>query len=147
MTVASPISIERPEATFPSAHRRAGAAIEPFGEQVEFRRDGALPSRRSRRRVLRDSRGQVEVFGVDRYGTEQVYVVHEARSFTGELNLFSNSRSLVTSRAVTPLRVLRVERQELKRLITAEPELGKLLLRAFVLRRRTSFASVAQASR
>jgi thioredoxin reductase (NADPH) len=129
--------IERPEATLPALTDEQVQAIESFGEELELPA-GTVLYRRGDRDVsffvILD--GRAEVFGVDRYGNEQVYVVHEARSFTGELNLFSNSRSLVSTRAITPLRVLRVERQELRRMIAAEPELGTVLLRAFVLRRQ-----------
>ena len=57
------------------------------------------------------------------------------RQFTGELNLFSSRASLVTERASLPTRMLRVRRSSLRSLARGEPEIGELLLRAFVLRR------------
>jgi thioredoxin reductase (NADPH) len=131
-----PFPIERPEATFPALTDEQLQAIEPYGQDVELPADTVLYRRGDRDIdffVILE--GEAEAFGVDRYGNEQVYVRHTAGSFTGELNLFSNSRSLVSARAVTPLRVLRVKRQQLRRLTTAQPEIGELLLRAFVLRR------------
>ena len=128
--------IARPDATFPALGDEQLHCIEHFGEQLELPADSALYQRGDRDIdffVILD--GQAEAFGVDHYGNKQVYCVHGARGFTGELNLFSNSRSLTSVRAITPLRVLRVKRRDLKRLINAEPELGEILLRAFVLRR------------
>jgi thioredoxin reductase (NADPH) len=77
----------------------------------------------------------MEVFGVDRYGNKRVFLRSDARHFTGELNLFSNSKSLVSTRTITRFRALRIRRLDLRRLITAEPELGEVILRAFILRR------------
>ncbi|MCW5802111.1 MAG: FAD-dependent oxidoreductase [Deltaproteobacteria bacterium] len=132
------LPIERPEATFPALTDEQVRCIEPFGEQLVLPA-GAMLYRRGDRDIafFVILEGEAEAFGVDRYGNEQVYVVLDARNFTGELNLFSNARSLVSTRAVTPLRVLRVERKGLRRVINTEPELGEILLRAFVLRRGT----------
>jgi thioredoxin reductase (NADPH) len=133
----SAFPIDRPDATFPALTDEQLHCVGLFGQQLVLPADTVLYRRGDRDVsffVILD--GEAEVFGVDRYGDKQVYATHTERSFTGELNLFSNSRSLVSTRAVTPLRVLRVDRKELKRLISAEPELGEILLRAFVLRRQ-----------
>jgi thioredoxin reductase (NADPH) len=136
--------VERPEAAFPNLTNEQLRAIEPFGETVTLPANTVVYQRGDRDiDFLVILEGQAEVFGVDRYGKEQHYVVYDAGAFTGELNLFSNSGSLVSLRTLTPLRVLRVKRRELKRLITAEPELGQLFLRAFVLR-RTNFVNIGQ---
>ncbi len=139
------VDIDRPEATFPTLTGEQLSAIRPFGDEVEFPADTCLYQRGDRDIdfyvVLS---GELEVFGQDRYGGKQVYVTHGEGSFTGELNLFSNSKCLVSTRAVTPIRVLRVRHQKLKRLFTAEPELGQIFLRAFVLR-RANFIRLRQA--
>ncbi len=128
--------IERHEATFPMLTDEQIQSIERFGKIVEFPAK-ALIYERGRRDlaffVVLD--GEIEAFGVDRYGNELVFVTQDARNFTGELSLFSNSRGLVSLRAVTATRLLRVERKDLRRLINAEPELAGVLIRAFVLRR------------
>lgn len=130
--------IERPEATFPTLTDEQLASVARFGETLEFAAETVIYERGGRDRaffVVLD--GEIEVYGMDRYGNKQVFVVLDARNFTGELNLFSNARGLVSMRTLTRARVLRVERKELKRMINAEPELGALLLRAFVLRRKS----------
>jgi thioredoxin reductase (NADPH) len=55
--------------------------------------------------------------------------------FLGEVNLLSGQTVLVTAVAVTPMRYIAVEREELKRLLYEDAPLSDLLLGAFVERR------------
>ena len=65
--------------------------------------------------------------------------VHGERGFTGELDLFSSRKILVSGRIVTddgsPGRVLCVPRGKFARMLSAEPEIGQIIIRAFILRR------------
>ncbi|MEM8873812.1 MAG: FAD-dependent oxidoreductase [Planctomycetota bacterium] len=87
-------------------------------------------------------RGRVEIYddGVcDEDGTPTVIHVHREHGFTGELDLFSGRKILVSGRLATddgqPGQVLRVPRQVFARLMSAEPDVGDVVLRAFILRR------------
>ena len=55
--------------------------------------------------------------------------------FLGEINLLSGQTGLVTAVALTSMRYIAVEREELKRLLYDDPPLSDLLLGAFVERR------------
>ena len=89
-------------------------------------------------------RGRVEILD-DGTSTEdgddgpQVVHVHHERGFTGELDLFSDRKILVSGRLVTDDggdgRVLRVPRSRFARLLSAEPDIGNVVMRAFILRR------------
>ena len=87
-------------------------------------------------------RGRVEIFddGVcDADGTPQVIHVHHERGFTGELDLFSDRKILVSGRLVTddgsPGQVLCVPRPSFAKMLSAEPDVGNAVMRAFILRR------------
>ncbi|MEO1007503.1 MAG: FAD-dependent oxidoreductase [Planctomycetota bacterium] len=91
--------------------------------------------------------GRVEIFhgstqGGDEPDSDGVVHVHHERGFTGELDLFSDRKILVSGRLVsaasdgsTRPSVLRVPRKQFARLMTAEPEIGNIVIRAFILRR------------
>ncbi len=86
--------------------------------------------------------GCIEIMhgGPDEPDNTGVVHIHRERGFTGELDLFSDRKILVSGRAMPaesgePPRVLRVPRQQFAKLMTAEPEIGNIAIRAFILRR------------
>ncbi|MGF1551887.1 MAG: FAD-dependent oxidoreductase [Paracoccaceae bacterium] len=66
---------------------------------------------------------------------ERVITTHGARNFTGEVDLFNDRAILVSGRIGERADVLRLDRQELKRLMAAEPDIGEIVTRALILRR------------
>jgi thioredoxin reductase (NADPH) len=79
--------------------------------------------------------GSIEIFELDDYGQPSVIHVHHARQFAGELDLFNNREILVSARASIDSRVIRVKRPDFRRLVSAEPDIGEIIMRAFILRR------------
>jgi len=81
--------------------------------------------------------GSVEIVDLDAHGRPHVIVVHRERQFTGELDLFTGREVLVSARAgpAGQTRVVRIPRAEFRRLITAEPDFGEIVMRAYILRR------------
>ena len=79
--------------------------------------------------------GKVEIFELDDYGEPNVFTVHGERQFTGELDLFNDRQILVSGRAGSDSRVIRVKRADFRRLVIAEPDIGEIIMRAFILRR------------
>ncbi len=79
--------------------------------------------------------GAVEVFEEGPRGEHHVVRREQARQFTGELDLFGDRQTLVSARALTDTRVLRIKRAEFRKMVEAEPDIGELILRAFILRR------------
>ncbi len=66
---------------------------------------------------------------------EQVITVHGERKFTGELDLFSDRKILVSGRMGEDGTVLRIGRPGFREMLTAEPDVGQVVMRAFILRR------------
>jgi thioredoxin reductase (NADPH) len=79
--------------------------------------------------------GAIEIFDLDAYGQPRVFTTHSVRQFTGEMDLFNDRQILVSGRAAGKTRVIRVKRPEFRRLISAEPDIGEIIMRAFILRR------------
>ena len=78
--------------------------------------------------------GSLEILNLSGDGEEVLRVV-ERGAFTGEVNLLSGRRSLVSCRAREACTLLEIPRTELRRLMETAPELGEIFLRAFLLRR------------
>ncbi|GAC1477771.1 MAG: hypothetical protein NVS2B11_00760 [Acetobacteraceae bacterium] len=79
--------------------------------------------------------GAIDVFEPGPHGEEHVVHRHGPNQFTGELDLFNDRQILVSARAVERTRVLRIERAEFRRMMSAEPDIGEVVMRAFILRR------------
>jgi thioredoxin reductase (NADPH) len=68
-------------------------------------------------------------------GTERVVVVHAPGEFTGDVDLLSGRGTLVTARVREAGDVIQVEARVLRHIVNELPELGELLLTAFLTRR------------
>jgi thioredoxin reductase (NADPH) len=79
--------------------------------------------------------GSVEIFDLGPHGEPHVFTVHGERQFTGELDLFNDREILVSGRTGADSRVVRVKRADFRRMVSSEPDIGELIMRAFILRR------------
>ena len=79
--------------------------------------------------------GGIDILDRDMKGVEHRVHRHQAGQFTGELDLFNDRTILVSARALPGTRVIRVGRADFRRLITAEPDIGEIVMRAYILRR------------
>ncbi|MFG3203872.1 FAD-dependent oxidoreductase [Streptomyces sp. NPDC048192] len=104
---------------------------------VEYVRAGTVLFRRGDRGVdffiVLD--GSIEIFQDSLDGVPQLLTVHGRYHFTGELALFNDQKLLVTGRMGEDGRVLRLRLPQLRRLLSAEPDIADVVLRAFILRR------------
>jgi len=89
-------------------------------------------------------KGNIEIYE-HRHGGFNVFTVHREHQFTGELDLFNNRQILVGGRMAEDGRVLRFNRQQFRKLMVAEPDIGEIVMRAFILR-RMGFISHQQGS-
>ncbi|MDG2534687.1 FAD-dependent oxidoreductase [Sphingomonas sp. HITSZ_GF] len=122
--------------TFPELSDDMTARITGFGTVEELPEGGSLFERGDRSVdffLILD--GAVEVLDADAKGQECLVHLHGPRQFTGELDLFNDRKILVTARARAGTRVVRVGRAAFRRLIAAEPDIGEVVMRAFILRR------------
>ncbi len=79
--------------------------------------------------------GAIEILDTDAHEDAHVITRHEAGQFTGELDLFNDREILVTGRAAADTTVIRVRRADFRRLVSAEADIGEIMMRAFILRR------------
>lgn len=122
--------------TFPSLSDEMAARVASFGAE-EVLADGTLLFRRGDRSVdfFLCLGGAIEILDTDVKGHASVVHTHVPRQFTGELDLFNDRTILVTGRAKGETRVVRVGRVEFRRMMAAEPDIGEIVMRAFILRR------------
>jgi thioredoxin reductase (NADPH) len=73
--------------------------------------------------------------------SEQPVAVHHRGGFTGEVNMLSGRRTLVRSRATDDGEVIELSRDQLLSFVQTDPQLGEILMRAFILRRIELIAS------
>ncbi|NIA71132.1 FAD-dependent oxidoreductase [Pelagibius litoralis] len=107
----------------------------PFGKREPLKKDTVLFSRGDRSvDCFIILEGNIEIIDPARDG-ETVITVHEASGFTGELDLFNDRKILVGGRMGADGEVLRLNRAQLRRLLTAEPDIGEIITRALILRR------------
>jgi thioredoxin reductase (NADPH) len=79
--------------------------------------------------------GAIEVFAETEQGERVAITTHTARQFSGELDHFNDRAVLVSARTLVDSRVVRVGRAAFRRLVTGEPDIGEVMMRAFILRR------------
>jgi thioredoxin reductase (NADPH) len=89
-------------------------------------------------------KGNIEIYEYTANGT-RVITIHREQQFTGELDLFNDREILVGGRMGMEGQVVRVNRTQFRKLIAAEPDLGEIIMQAFILR-RMGFISHKQGS-
>ncbi|KTF70084.1 FAD-dependent oxidoreductase [Sphingomonas sp. HT-1] len=122
--------------TFPILSAEMMARIAAFG-RAETLDDGAMLFRRGDRSVdfFLCLAGGIAIVDTDAEGREHPVHTHGAGQFTGELDLFNDRKVLVSGRALANTQVVRVDRAAFRRMMAAEPDIGEIVMRAFILRR------------
>ena len=122
--------------TFPQLSEDMSARVGSYGP-IEELAEGTVLFHRGDRTVdfFFVLEGRVEILDSDEHGRERIVSVHGQHQFTGELDLFNDRQSLVAARAGSASRVVRVKRADFKALVTAEPDIGEIIMRALILRR------------
>ena len=125
----------RTEQIFPTLTEEQIERIKPFGE-VQSLAKGTMLFERGERSVdfFVVLQGCVEIYDYAADGTH-VITVHGERQFTGELDLFNDREILVGGRMGADGQVIRLSRDQFRKLITAEPDVNEMIMQAFILRR------------
>jgi thioredoxin reductase (NADPH) len=79
--------------------------------------------------------GGIEIIDLDSDGHPRTVTTHTRHGFTGELDHFNQRSILVSGLTVAESRLIRITRENFRRLISAEPDIGEIIMRAFILRR------------
>ena len=128
--------LEREAQTFPVLSAAMVERMMPYGEVESVTRGTPLYTRGERAVdffvVLE---GSIQVLDTDEHRVVTIFTTHRARQFTGELDLFNNRAILVSGRAGEDSRVLRVSRENFRRMVSTEADIGEIIMRAFILRR------------
>ncbi len=126
----------RTEQIFPTLTEEQIERIKPFGEVQDLDK-GTVVFERGERSVdfFVILQGCVEIY---EYAAAEIRIitVHGERQFTGELDLFNDREILVGGRMGADGRVIRLSRDQFRKLITAEPDVNEIIMQAFILRRR-----------
>ena len=122
--------------TFPRLSPEMAARVARYGRE-ETPTAGALLFERGQRGVdfFLVLAGHLEVLEHDLNGLPHVLRLLSAQQFTGEMNLFNERQALISVRAGETTRLLRVRRADFRRLISSEPDIAEIMMRAFILRR------------
>ncbi|MFL5355497.1 FAD-dependent oxidoreductase [Archangium sp.] len=122
--------------TFPHLGPELAERVAAYGTEERLP-NGTLVFRRGDRGVdfFLVLEGSIEIFTFGFHGEPLVLHVHGERQFTGELDLFNDRQILVDGRTGADSRVVRVKRPDFRRMVASEPDLGEIIMRAFILRR------------
>ncbi|WPB82523.1 FAD-dependent oxidoreductase [Archangium violaceum] len=122
--------------TFPRLSPEMAERVAAYGTE-EWLPGGTLLFQRGDRSVdfFLVLEGSVEIFDHGPHDEPSVFTVHDDRQFTGELDLFNDREVLVSGRTRSDSRVTRVKRADFRRMVSNEPDIGEMIMRAFILRR------------
>ena len=81
--------------------------------------------------------GALEIYQDGADGRPDPFRVHGPGQFSGEMALFNRQKVLVGGRMVVDGRVARLTLPQLRRMMVAEPDIARIVFRAFILRRLT----------
>ena len=127
---------EREAQTFPRLTDEMATRVAGYGSRERLD-DGTLVFERGQRSVdfFLVLGGAIAIFEAGADGASNVFTTHRERQFTGEMDLFNDRQILVSGRAAGPTEVVRIHRADFRRLMAGEPDIGEIIMRAFILRR------------
>ena len=133
-TDATAAELRDPDA-FPRLDPESAARMAAYGREERLPRGTLLFKHGDRSRdFFLILEGSIEAFDLDDDGTPRVIVVQTERQFTGELDLFNDRQILVSGRTGMDSRLVRLKRGDFHRLVIGEPDIGEVIMRAFLLR-------------
>ena len=78
--------------------------------------------------------GAIEIVESSR-GTPHTVVVHHPQDFTGDVDMLTGRAALVTARVAADGEVVELSASALRDVVDESPELGEIIIKAFLLRR------------
>lgn len=134
---------DREQQIFPTLNAEVIDRIHPFGS-VESHLAGTVLFQRGDQEVdfMIVLDGCIEILE-SRLDQTHVIRVHQQYQFTGDVDLFNRRKILVNGRMGVDGRILRISPTSFRRLITAQPDIGEIILRSFILR-RSAFITQSQ---
>lgn len=126
---------KREQQTFPQLTPDQIERLKPFGTTEKLTK-GTVVFERGDRTVdfFVVLSGSIEIYE-HRHTGKYVFTTHRTHQFTGELDLFNDRQILVGGRMGEDGEVLRIKRADFRKMLSAEPALSEIIIRAFILRR------------
>lgn len=81
--------------------------------------------------------GSIQVFDLDSDGQPKTVTTHTRHQFSGELDHLNQRQILLSGVTVIGSRVVRLKRENFRKLVSGESDIGEIIMRAFILRRVT----------
>ena len=127
---------EREQQTFPTLSEEEVTRITEYGETLDYP-DGTLLFERGDRGAdfFLVLSGAIEIIDRDASGESVIITTHGRYQFTGELDLFNHRTILVSGRTKGESRLVRLNRDQFRRMSSTEQDIGETIMRAFILRR------------
>jgi thioredoxin reductase (NADPH) len=127
---------ERAAQTFPRLSDDMANRVANYGAAEHFEAGQTLFERGQRSvDFFMVQQGRIDISEFDAHGATHVFIQYGPHQFTGELDLFNDRTILVSARAGVDSSIVRVRRSDFRRLVVSEPDIGELMMRAFILRR------------
>jgi thioredoxin reductase (NADPH) len=121
---------------FPVLGAEMMVRVAAYGADEPVARGQALFQRGDRRAdFFLVTQGEVAITRTGEAGDDEILTVHGVGQFTGELDQLNARALLVGARALTDGRVIRVQNKDFPRLMATEPDIGEIIMRAYILRR------------
>ena len=125
--------------TFPKLDREQIGRVSRYGETTDYTDGEILFSRGDRGAdFFLILEGAIEIIDTGPDGEPVIITTHAQSQFTGELDLFNQRTILVGGRTKGQSRLVRLNRDQFRRMSSTEQDIGEILMRAFILR-RTAF--------
>jgi thioredoxin reductase (NADPH) len=126
----------RPEMAFPSLTEDMVGCIRSYGTEEQYGSGAELWACNQREiEMFVVLSGSINIYTVNKSGETETVAEAGPLQFTGELNLLNDQPALVSGRTKTDSVVLRVSRQNLRKLMRSEGEIANLIMQAFIWRR------------
>lgn len=131
---------KRMSQSFPKLTESQIERMKPFGEVRNVSKDTILFERGdSHVDFYVVLKGGIDVCALDEHDEMKILITHGPGQFTGELDLFSDSKVLVNERTSVDSELLVIPRKNFRRMMNSENDINELVMRAFILRRTGLF--------
>lgn len=122
--------------TYPVLPQEMIDRVRPYGEHQVVYEDSIAFTRGDRARdlyLILD--GELEVHAEHPFEGRQYLYSYRGGQFSGEHNMFNDRNTLLSGRLIGGTRFIRVPHDRFRALITGEPDIGEVIMRAYILRR------------
>ncbi|MGF9565057.1 FAD-dependent oxidoreductase [Neorhizobium sp. BT27B] len=127
---------QREAQTYPVLSQEMIDRIRPYGEHQIVYEDSVAFTRGDRALDLYlILEGELEVHAEHPIEGRQYLYSYRGGQFSGEHNMFNDRNTLLSGRLMAGTQFIRVPHDKFRALITGEPDIGEMIIRAYILRR------------